>query len=487
MNSLVLGRLAYAPQKNRICMLRSCPLSHTCILMSTPICWLVLTVLATCITALTIKQRTSPETYDLAPRDVCDGFVGNPDLYGLGIRVGIYLQWVSSLLINVYVPAEMADALDTNSIFVFAVFIAIAVVTSSTEGLHPAEAFIMLQMCFGYLLSVLSVSGLRVTLLSDPQSLDTDIWRAELSKKKGFLTSVSGRYAEISELFKVPFKDPPESADISSWSIGMFRVLDSWTFHAIVSINSTRGSFDASFWALQPVLWMFDLYVFLWAALEEDSGVITDPKKIFRRERFQDYQRKRALAIGCLKPKLFSLGLESSFKNDQTSWFGVCWRSCLVAGIAVYNVWFWFGGIDILRGPTATCTAYIFLFSKVDILGGAGVFFKIFSIVYIAYAGVLFATCCLVMLAFLGTTLRSVMINLVVLPYARLVLFAASLGSKDAERKLEKFDEARGKFLDWLGIPSIRQLLSGYAYLSSNPKDAEPTDVIMDAANGHTW
>ena len=65
--------------------------------------------------------------------------------------------------------------MDTNSIFLFAVFVATASATHRNGGLHPAEAFIMLQLCFGFLLSVLSVSGFRLNLLRGKVTLDTKL------------------------------------------------------------------------------------------------------------------------------------------------------------------------------------------------------------------------------------------------------------------------------------------------------------------------
>lgn len=45
-------------------------------------------------------------------RDTCT-VTGNPDLYGLGIRVGVYTQLVSSVLANHYHDEIMKDARDT--------------------------------------------------------------------------------------------------------------------------------------------------------------------------------------------------------------------------------------------------------------------------------------------------------------------------------------------------------------------------------------
>lgn len=117
--------------------------------------------------ALVITRHTLRDPTGLVRRESCDGFEGNPNLYGLGIRLGIYLQWISSLLTNVFLASAVSDSLDTNSIFLFAIFIAIACASTTSDGLRQAEAFIMLQLCFGYILSVLSVSGLRLAWLRD--------------------------------------------------------------------------------------------------------------------------------------------------------------------------------------------------------------------------------------------------------------------------------------------------------------------------------
>ena len=117
------------------------------------------------------KHDRQPKQLGLTPRAACDGFEGNADLYGRGIRTGIYLQWISSLLTSLLLPTGSSDYLDTNSIFLFAVFIATATATYRNGGLHPAEAFIMLQLCFGFLLSVLSVSGFRLALLREKVKL----------------------------------------------------------------------------------------------------------------------------------------------------------------------------------------------------------------------------------------------------------------------------------------------------------------------------
>jgi hypothetical protein len=56
--------------------------------------------------------QSGPELMQLDHRDTC-GFEGNPDLYGLGIRLGVYFQLFSSFLANHYHRDIMKDAWDT--------------------------------------------------------------------------------------------------------------------------------------------------------------------------------------------------------------------------------------------------------------------------------------------------------------------------------------------------------------------------------------
>src|SRR5204863_8188 len=80
----------------------------------------------------------------------CGKFNGNPDLYGLGIRVGVYLQWFSTWLSISFEPESAQETHDVSSIFVFAIIIAI-IQAAASGGIRPVEAFIMIQICFGSL------------------------------------------------------------------------------------------------------------------------------------------------------------------------------------------------------------------------------------------------------------------------------------------------------------------------------------------------
>lgn len=77
------------------------------------------------------------------------GFVGNPDLYGLGIRIGIYLQWLSSFLINVFLPEEQRSSAAANIIFCTALSVALSILTFRRDCTYVVEVIIILLMIFG--------------------------------------------------------------------------------------------------------------------------------------------------------------------------------------------------------------------------------------------------------------------------------------------------------------------------------------------------
>ena len=420
--------------------------------------------------------------------DVCAGIAGNSDLYGLGIRVGIYLQWVSSLLTNVFLPHRASDSLDANSIFLFAIFIAIVRSTATSGGLNAVEAFIMLQLCFGYLLSVLSVSGLRLTLLNDASAerflskirLDSN-WMTRIPSGIQPLFGLSAyrdRQASTNEIkeqliaarfLKPSFWRCPPEVPVSAMQFYFLKILELVAIYSTISELASNSSAGYPLTALEPIFWFFDLLVFLGLNRSSEQDASDDPAMAFRRERLVAYKESRGLATRSLRPEVFSLGLSSSWKNDRTSWFGIAWRACIVTGIGVYNVWFWFAGVDQLK--ESSCPSYVFLFCKANILGGARTFFKTMSIVYAVYVGALISSSLYLILAFLKTTLRSLLINFIIIPCAKIILLLGSISSQHARRWLRNLDTTYDKLLEHLGIPNMRQLLSGLAYLSSNAKD----------------
>ncbi|KAF4468670.1 hypothetical protein FALBO_4435 [Fusarium albosuccineum] len=98
--------------------------------------------------------------------DIC-GFTGEPDFYGLGIRLGIYLQWTSVLVIKTFNLRGRGGLAKSYVIFIFAIFIALLVMTAQTihapktdpsiaigqeqpdDGQYSVEVLILTYIIFG--------------------------------------------------------------------------------------------------------------------------------------------------------------------------------------------------------------------------------------------------------------------------------------------------------------------------------------------------
>lgn len=79
----------------------------------------------------------------MAELDLCS-IQGNPDLYGLGIRLGIYFQLIATFVSSRLLPEEVVTVWDTNSIFLLAIFAAVASATSDQS----------VQLMFAFLIAV---------------------------------------------------------------------------------------------------------------------------------------------------------------------------------------------------------------------------------------------------------------------------------------------------------------------------------------------
>lgn len=85
---------------------------------------------------------------------------GNSDFYGLGIRIGIYLQWVTAFLANHLLRESIDTSLEINTIFLLALFIATTIATVK-DTVVTSELVVLLHLCFGFLFSILSIWGHR--------------------------------------------------------------------------------------------------------------------------------------------------------------------------------------------------------------------------------------------------------------------------------------------------------------------------------------
>lgn len=62
-------------------------------------------------------------------------FEGNPDLYGVGVRIGLYSQWIATLLVTLFDPANEAPQRVANLIIQSAIFLGLCI-----ESSHKTDA-----------------------------------------------------------------------------------------------------------------------------------------------------------------------------------------------------------------------------------------------------------------------------------------------------------------------------------------------------------
>jgi hypothetical protein len=83
------------------------------------------------------------------------GFAGDADSYGLGVRLGAYIQWLTSVIAYNLYDSEAASMRGVNTCFQAAVFIGLVVITTRRAELHAVEAFVVLLFCMGGFFSTL--------------------------------------------------------------------------------------------------------------------------------------------------------------------------------------------------------------------------------------------------------------------------------------------------------------------------------------------
>jgi hypothetical protein len=100
----------------------------------------------------------------------CNNTVIDPDLncssrfsadyYGIGVRLGIYFTWLTSWIANVFLPEEIAGALDANTMFLLSVMVSIFYSTSKSI-LSYIDGLVLMHLSSGYLFGCLSFWGYR--------------------------------------------------------------------------------------------------------------------------------------------------------------------------------------------------------------------------------------------------------------------------------------------------------------------------------------
>ncbi|UKZ74938.1 hypothetical protein TrVFT333_002608 [Trichoderma virens FT-333] len=77
---------------------------------------------------------------------------GNPDLYGIGVRVGLYTQWVATLLATLFDPKMESTYRNANLIIQWSIFLGLC--TQSRRGDSVIGAVVTQYLLFGSLSSL---------------------------------------------------------------------------------------------------------------------------------------------------------------------------------------------------------------------------------------------------------------------------------------------------------------------------------------------
>ncbi|KAH6973819.1 hypothetical protein BKA56DRAFT_676468 [Ilyonectria sp. MPI-CAGE-AT-0026] len=78
---------------------------------------------------------------------MCD-IEANPDLYGIGIRIGIYCQWLATALANMHLPEE-ANAIQTTTLCFQTAIMGALILLSAQGALAQPEVLVVLTLAFG--------------------------------------------------------------------------------------------------------------------------------------------------------------------------------------------------------------------------------------------------------------------------------------------------------------------------------------------------
>jgi hypothetical protein len=94
-------------------------------------------------------------------------FVGNADMYGLGIRLGFYLQWYGAIIASWLARSEVQGLRLTLAFFIAATFLALIIQTIQ-NNLQTVEIYIILLLTFGSYLSLIPLFAWRLLTGCDP-------------------------------------------------------------------------------------------------------------------------------------------------------------------------------------------------------------------------------------------------------------------------------------------------------------------------------
>lgn len=123
------------------------------------------------------------------------GFSGNQDVYGLGIRVGLYAQWLSTFLSNWLHQRKVTKMRDVNTCFQLAMLTALLSISNQGTATHAIDPYIIIIQIIGsvsHLLNPHRVTKAKTNLkLRHQQSPITQLINPNGTKPLGVVSSAS--------------------------------------------------------------------------------------------------------------------------------------------------------------------------------------------------------------------------------------------------------------------------------------------------------
>jgi hypothetical protein len=280
--------------------------------------------------------------------DQCLPFNGNSDLYGLGIRVGVYLQLASSHITNTLNQEAAHENYATNSIFVFAIMVALLKAVNATPNeIRPIEVWIMLQICISFLVTTLGSFGARLHFLH-PKAFSNLSQKVKLVDWKRLWTFPSRL---------VNYHDGEELGQAEAQlKIALPGGQDD---RAVVQIQDpAQNSEDQNSSGRLRRTFRWILHVFRYILMNSNLS--------------------------------FTMDSVSFIKHPSLSWGGSGWRISNATIVVCTNIWFWFAYVD--EPQDDPCSPVVFFFAPFLLSSHPRLktLFKVGSIFMVLLVGCLF-------------------------------------------------------------------------------------------------
>lgn len=136
---------------------------------------------ATAFTSQNIPKRQVDQNIEC-------GFEGNNDAYGIGIRLAMYIQWITCLLISCFFKAGASSVIVITNCFQLSMIIALLYLTiQQGSDLQVSEAYLMLTICAG---GVTTSGIIDVRLLHRFDRKDAEAYTAALGSAVQFFVQL---------------------------------------------------------------------------------------------------------------------------------------------------------------------------------------------------------------------------------------------------------------------------------------------------------